>query len=363
MTSSEIIERYFADNYVDARQKFLKACTEKHLDVEPFLNNVDDNEDIELATDIIRIGKADASKLLILTSGVHGAELMCGSGCQVGLLAQDHFERLPSDTAVVMIHAINPWGAAHLRRNNEDNVDLCRNFVDFTAELPTNPEYERIHEALSSNYLHNNTNQAILDSMKADGEAAFVRALMSGQYKHEKGLSYGGSKAVWSHRLIKDILQNYAGSAEQVCLIDYHSGLGPFGQGTVVCMHEGDSLQRTKQWFGEDLMAPMSESKNGNEKFHPALGHTTEGYLDALPGRQITSIVLEYGTYDMASNLQALLDDHCLMLHGKPGDEFGQEIKQNMLRTHYPDDPLWRYAVWTRSEQVIEQAIRGLNGD
>ena len=31
-----------------------------------------------------------------------------------------------------MLHALNPYGFSHLRRVNEDNADLNRNFVDFS---------------------------------------------------------------------------------------------------------------------------------------------------------------------------------------------------------------------------------------
>ncbi len=37
-----------------------------------------------------------------------------------------------------MLHALNPYGFSHLRRANEDNADLNRNFVDFAAPLPVN---------------------------------------------------------------------------------------------------------------------------------------------------------------------------------------------------------------------------------
>ena len=35
---------------------------------------------------------------------------------------------LPDDVAVLMIHLINPWGTAWMRRVNEDNIDLNRNY-------------------------------------------------------------------------------------------------------------------------------------------------------------------------------------------------------------------------------------------
>src|SRR5690606_39367139 len=54
---------------------------------------------------------------------------------QVGLLETDAFAALPEDTAVLLIHAINPYGFSHIRRVNEDNIDLNRNFRDFETEI------------------------------------------------------------------------------------------------------------------------------------------------------------------------------------------------------------------------------------
>jgi hypothetical protein len=36
-----------------------------------------------------------------------------------------------SDDAVVFVHALNPYGMAWLRRVNENNIDLNRNFMEF----------------------------------------------------------------------------------------------------------------------------------------------------------------------------------------------------------------------------------------
>ena len=366
MVDQATVEDFFADNYLEARQKFLSACEKKALEVETIVLEVSAQDKTELATDVARIGSAEANKLLVLTSGVHGAELMCGSGCQVGLLESEHFTTLPADTAVLMIHAINPWGAAKLRRNNEDNVDLCRNFVDFSEELPVNQAYQELHEALSCPELTGPGKEQAQDSLRAFrskwGEQGFVGAIMSGQYQHPRGIGYGGSQATWSSRQLRRILEKHGKGARQVCLADFHSGLGNYGEGVVVCMHEGEALQRARLWFGEDLMAPMAEA--GNEgRFHPAIGHTTAGYIESLPGRELTSIVIEYGTYDMETNLQALLDDHTLFLSEDDHSASAQNIKQRMLTSHFPDDPEWRYAVWTRSEQIIEQAMGGLHCD
>jgi hypothetical protein len=361
---TNIIESYFADNYFEARQKFLQVCIDKNIEVQTYINDVNDSSDIELATDVIRIGSMDADKLLVVTSGVHGAELMCGSGCQVGMLQQDHFVSLPADTAVVMIHALNPWGAANLRRNNEDNIDLCRNFVDFEQNLPHNDAYTEIHEALCcverEGVARDEADKVLANFKKEKGMGSFVGAIMSGQFEFNNGMSFAGNTPTWSHSILMKILQQHGNKAKSICLLDYHSGLGPYGYGSLVCMHDVESLTRARRWFGHWLMAPMENIEQNGDKFHPAIGHTTEGHCRALPEAEITSAVIEYGTYDMVDNLRALLEDHWLNFHGDVKSELGQKIKKHMRDTHYPDDPEWRFAVWTRSEQVIRQAMRGL---
>lgn len=367
MDSIASIERCFADNYVDARQNFLQACSEKNIPVSTYVNESAETKDVELACDVVRIGEEKAEKLLVLTSGVHGAELMCGSGCQVGMIRHGLFNMLPTDTAVLMIHAINPWGAANIRRNNEDNIDLCRNFVDFNSELPISDAYTQIHDALNcSQYKGHERDKAqklLNEFREINGPAKFIGAIMSGQFQYADGFSFGGHEATWSHKTLLEIIQLEAANATKVCLVDYHSGLGPYGYGEAVCMQNGAGLSRACDWFGEWVTAPMEDVNTSGEKFHPALGHTTEGYMRTLCHAEITSIVIEFGTFDMQSNLQALLDDHWLTLHGERDSEEGKQIKEHMLRTHYPDDPEWRYAVWNRSGQVIRQAMRGLQDD
>ena len=86
----------------------------------------------------------------MLTSGTHGIEGYCGSGCQVGLLRDHAFleaVRL-ARIAVLFVHAVNPHGFSHGRRVNEDNVDLNRNFRDFGKPLPQSPDYAEVHPLL-----------------------------------------------------------------------------------------------------------------------------------------------------------------------------------------------------------------------
>ncbi len=55
---------------------------------------------------------------------------------------------MPKDVAVLHVHAINPYGFAWLRRTNEQNIDINRNWINFDLPLPENPLYEELSDFL-----------------------------------------------------------------------------------------------------------------------------------------------------------------------------------------------------------------------
>ena len=89
------------------------------------------NDDLTIDVGVLRRSK---TKVLIHICGTHGVEGFVGSAIQSFLLdnstiikKDDHYDdTLPT---LVFVHALNPFGFAHLRRVNENNVDLNRNFL------------------------------------------------------------------------------------------------------------------------------------------------------------------------------------------------------------------------------------------
>ena len=90
---------------------------------------------------------AKPEKLLIVTTGQHGAEGIVGAA-MLQLFVEDYLPQLnPDDTGLLLVHAINPWGMKHFRRVNPHNVDLNRNFVWDEADLnpAANPNYRLLN--------------------------------------------------------------------------------------------------------------------------------------------------------------------------------------------------------------------------
>jgi hypothetical protein len=358
------IQHYFSENYSAAREKFKAACKLNGAPVRSYAHPELDNTETPLSTEVAWFGPRSAERLLVLVSGVHGVEALPGAACQTGLVAGGHLQDLPADTAVLMVHIINCWGAVHLRRNTEGNVDLCRNFLDFSRPLPIRPEYDSIHALVNCADRTGPRRDAAAAEIAAfvrdKGMDAYIQALMGGQYQHPDGFSFGGTQPVWAHRTLNTILAEYGQQAREVCVVEFHTGLGPWAYGTAVTMHTADDCMRARQWFGPWTVTPNQREKGALADSYRVHGHTTEGYLRALPRAEVTAIVLEYGTYPPQDSLPVMLEDHWLTLHGDETIEAGREIKQRMLRLHYPQDPDWRQAVWDRSQQVVAQAFRGL---
>ncbi|MCO5401710.1 DUF2817 domain-containing protein [Ralstonia soli] len=141
------VSDHFSATYAEARSKFLDAADKLGAAIETFeLLGYQGAASETLAMDVAYLGAPTAQRLLILSSGNHGPEGFCGSGCQVATLHDtDLMGRFKqAGIGLLMIHAINPYGFSYLQRTNQDNVELNRNHIDSNAALPANAGYAEL---------------------------------------------------------------------------------------------------------------------------------------------------------------------------------------------------------------------------
>src|SRR3954462_11388356 len=138
----------FPGRFAEGRACFREAAGAAGAVVASYLNPERGPDGEALSTETAWLGPKNASRLLFAQSGTHGAEGFCGSGIETGWLQSGIFKQLPADTAVLMIHAINPYGFAWVRRVTEDNIDLNRNFIDHAKPRPENPGYGELRDAI-----------------------------------------------------------------------------------------------------------------------------------------------------------------------------------------------------------------------
>ncbi len=208
----------FSSSYAQARIKFLEAAATAGLTVQSHLHPLKGRDGEDLAMDVARDGPLDAANLLIISSACHGAEGYCGSGVQVHALHDAEWlaKARASGTAVLYIHALNPYGFSHIRRTTHENVDLNRNFQDFCKPLPVNAAYRALHAlALPEQWPPDAANQAaIADFIAKNGEAAFQSAITQGQHEFADGLFYGGNSATWSNQTLRGVLRQHGSQAK-----------------------------------------------------------------------------------------------------------------------------------------------------
>jgi hypothetical protein len=319
----------------------------------------------DLTTDVAWFGLDNAGKVMVLVSATHGVEGFCGAGAQLDWIETGCAGLDQADTAVLLVHAINPYGFAWLRRTTEEGVDLNRNCILFENGPPANEGYVELADAFLPKTRDAETvkaAQAKLDAYKAEhGAKAFSVARSSGQYTHPEGYFYGGTEPTWALKTIYRICDDFRLSERaSVAIIDYHTGLGSFGYGEPICGHKpGTSGQaRSRAWYGASLGEPML----GKSSSVVIDGLTQYAWARKIGDDKMTFIALEYGTYDPETGAEALRDDHWLHTYGNVdwASEETQSIKAEIRRFYHPDTTDWKQLVLMRSRQVISQTLDGL---
>lgn len=358
------VREYFSKSYREAAKRFEEVAGAVGLSVTRFNNDkVKGPNGGELFTSVARIGPEGAPNVIFANSATHGAEGFCGSGCQIGWMAAGFQHELGDDTALVLVHAINPHGFAHERRVNEDNVDLNRNFRDYSQNAPANPAYAEVHPHLIptdwDGPAHKAADAAIAKYIAERGERAFQSAVSTGQWDFPDGLFFGGNGPTWSHQAWRTIIRQHAKGARRIVHLDFHTGLGAYGDCEVIFgttkFKKGD-LERARAWFGKvaftgdggDLLSANVQGVNCN------------AIPEEMPEAEVTAVALEYGTKPVMEVLNALRADHWLYKHGDPASPQGQAIKRRIRAAFYGDTDDWKQRVYDKSVDVLRQSMAGL---
>ena len=317
-----------------------------------------------LAIDVALLGSTAADTVLVVMSGTHGVEGFAGSACQVHWLESGGVEAATdAGLGVLLVHALNPYGFAWVRRVNEDNVDLNRNCVDFSAALPENPGYDELADALVPERWDQETQDVttarVLDYASRHGFPALQAAISGGQYRHPAGLFFGGAKPSWSREILHEVVDTHLGRRSRVAVIDLHTGLGPFGVGELLGPRPmTPTWERARSWYGELTTPGEAESVSA-----AVSGDVLDGIERQLPDDvEYTPAAIEWGTVDVVEVLQALRGDAWLHAHGDPNGSDAAPIKAALRAAFAPDDPEWARLVGVRFEEVVGQAVAGLAG-
>ena len=357
---------HFSQTYAEARAKFLAAADAAGLDSHAHVHPLLGREGEQLALDVVRDGPVDAPAVLLVSSACHGVEGYCGSGIQVALLGDADLRRAARSrgVAIVYLHALNPHGFSWWRRTTQENVDLNRNFQDFSRPLPRNTAYDAIAHLLVPPTWPPApaVQQATADWIGRHGLPAWQAAVSAGQYHHPEGLFYGGQNPTWSHQAVRQVLRDHGQRCSRMAWIDLHTGLGPSGVGERIYAgrDEPTAIARARAWWGGPDGKAITSIYDGSSTSALLTGLMWEAGPQECPQAEHTGLALEYGTEPITTVLDALRADQWAENHPELAGPQRAAIRRQVRDAFYTDTDGWKEQVLVQGIEAAHQAVAGL---
>jgi hypothetical protein len=349
---------FFSPDYATARARFIDLAQKKQANTFQINLSAKGPQGLPLTIDIAIFGSQKPKKVMLHCSGLHGIEGFAGSAIQLALLSE--IVEPPDDCAMVFVHTLNPFGMAWLRRVNENNVDLNRNFLGEDEAYAGAPDhYTRLNPMLNPesppgfDFFLLRTISSILKS----GFNALKQSIVGGQYEYPNGLFFGGTRLEEGPTRYLQWLRDHLSTVEHIVAIDVHTGLGKQGFDTLLVDGGPENVlyQQLAVAFG-DHVAPWDPETSVAYEIRGGHG---QGIRNNLPDTTVHFVTQEFGTLPPLKVLQALREENRWHHWGPGAQQDGlleHASKQNILGAFRPDRPKWRNAVIDRGLELAEQA-------
>lgn len=348
------ITHYFSSDYFTAREAFRSYAVQTEQNSHNISARGPNNE--ALSIDSAYLGNLKPSQLLIITSGIHGVEGYAGSALQQLWLSEFSSE-LPTDTGVLLVHALNPYGFAHNRRVNENNVDLNRNALT-SFPGPLNPGYQSLNPWLNPASPAPRLDDFMwraLTLLLRHRRATLAQAIAAGQYEFPQGLFYGGREREPSLVIFANLLADPRfAKVQRVIHLDLHTGLGRSGHYQLL-LEESPSTPEF-EFFTRTFGAENVKSDHASNATH----YNAHGILSTLTHQVFANAftlaaTLEIGTLKPSTILRILRAENRVHHYGARRRDDAVRIRAFLREALAPHDPVWRTAVITNGRKVFKQ--------
>ncbi|MFN3200368.1 MAG: DUF2817 domain-containing protein [Bradymonadia bacterium] len=351
---------FFSDDYVTARRRFVEAARAAGLTQasHPLGGIGPDGTPLTLDVAILPPPDGKPPKLtVVVSSGLHGIEGYFGSAVQLALLHQP-LAPIPG-VRQVLIHALNPYGFAWIRRVNEHNIDLNRNFLHPGEAYTGSPEaYGALDRLLNPPSPPKAFEFFMLRAgaqIARRGYSALKEAVASGQYDFPLGLFFGGDGPSDLVGLLDAELPGWIGGAPEVLHVDFHTGLGSSGTYALIVDRAADHPRA--RWmadlFGEQVIQPW-DTGGVSYAIRGGMGTWCQ---QRVPEANYDVITAEFGTVPSLKVLKALRAENRAHHHCSAEDRRRKAAKGQLREAFIPRDPSWRHVVVERGLAVVEQAL------
>ena len=205
--------------------------------------------------------RATPKSLLVVSSACHGVEGFCGSGVQVALLRRrgtgTQAGTAPASPCSTSTR-LNPYGFSWWRRTTHENVDLNRNFRDFTpSRCRATPRYDELAALLVPDDLaagRGDGRRASSRFVAEHGDAARCsRPSRAASTTIPTACSTAAAADLEPARRCARCCATTARAASGSAWIDLHTGLGPSGHGERIfaCRDDAAALRARQAWWGD----------------------------------------------------------------------------------------------------------------
>jgi hypothetical protein len=355
----------FPADYFAAREQFVTRATALGWTLSSHTIAARGPDGEALTIDTAMYEPPDTRGTVIVTSGLHGIEGFLGSAVQSSCLLKPRGcnpSASASNVRLVFVHALNPYGFAWLRRANEDNVDLNRNFLAAGKEYRGFPDgYNLLDPFLNPPGPPRKWEpfrlRAALAIMRW-GMPALKAAIASGQYDYPRGLFFGGHGPCETHRLVRDHFAMWLGPDGRAIHLDFHTGLGDWARVQLlsdVILDDAED-QRLERELGH---RPISGGRSPVVQY-AARGSIGEWCARTAQDRDYRYLCAEFGTYPPVKVLTALRAENRAQHWGQRGTPNYRWAKDLIREAFCPQSPRWRECALSTGVDLVQRAIAAI---
>ncbi|MCB1309120.1 MAG: DUF2817 domain-containing protein [Leptospiraceae bacterium] len=390
---------YFEENYFASRAEFLRLSSEyfrryrgvreQHLPIASTLNadirpDLRLPDDLRLTIDTCYIpAQKRTESLILITSGVHGAEGLAASAVQRMLMRHmlentDAYnldgESVFDTVGILWVHAVNPYGVYFFRRVTENNVDLNRNF-DVNDELfqTENAGYREIRTLLNpaepvdmGSFMHRFFAMRAVYNIAVHGMSTLRQAALQGQYEFPEGIYFGGQDFEQQRAILEPIFRAHFPKYKSVMILDLHTGYGERGTLHLFPNAIDDPERRAdmRTVFGDH---PIDWGDDAD--FYTTHGDFSMYIMNLLsPQQKGIPMVFEYGTLDSQTTSGSILSIHNMILenqgahYGFASDTDREAVQHRFREMFYPSSEKWRTKIIADTLALYPGVVRRFAG-
>ncbi len=155
-----------------------------------------------------------------------------------------------------------------------------------------------------------------------------------------------------------EILTSKLELARRVCVLDFHTGLGPYGYAEPIIGLRRDTpgFVRTKAWIGAGAKSLHGDGSVSSE----ITGDSLSAIPDLLPNATVDTVALECGIKPIAEVALALRADAWLHAYGDPLSPEGRRIQKQMREAFHSDDLMWQGMALGQGLAACQAGLREL---